>query len=56
MPVIQSRFARTFPTVPCPGCQAPMDVVVTESVPHDLNKIIYRCDSCGTETERVARR
>lgn len=57
MTAIHARqIARTFPMVSCPGCQTPMDVLVTESIPHDLNKIVYRCDSCGTETERIVKR
>lgn len=46
-------FVRLFPTVRCPGCQTLMAVVVTESMPNGMNIVTYRCDGCGTETERI---
>jgi hypothetical protein len=41
----------------CPGCAAPMTVVSREAVPGNdgLVDIVYRCETCGTETRRTVK-
>lgn len=46
-------FVHPSCTVRCPGCQTLMVVVVAESMPNGMNRVTYRCDRCGTETERL---
>ena len=45
----------TLPPVTCPGCRVRMAPVVINSLPADRVDITYRCDKCGTETDRVIR-
>jgi hypothetical protein len=33
-----------------------MRVVLTEAASKDQNAVTYRCDNCGTETQRVLKR
>jgi hypothetical protein len=30
-------------------------VMVTEAIPNGQAKVTYRCDGCGTETDRIMR-
>jgi predicted Zn finger-like uncharacterized protein len=46
----------TFPIVRCPGCQTPMLVVASEAGPSELHAVTYRCERCGTETQRMLKR
>ncbi len=43
----------TLPVVICPGCQQRMAPESTQSAVNGLNKTRYRCEKCGTETERI---
>jgi DNA-directed RNA polymerase subunit RPC12/RpoP len=47
---------QVFPVVQCPGCQMAMRVVASEAGPNELNTVTYKCESCGTETQRLLKR
>jgi len=37
----------------CPGCKIEMRIVSTEAKSDGLATVTYRCDQCGTETQRT---
>lgn len=49
----RSEIIRTFPIVTCPGCDLPMQQLVTESGPDNLHRTTFRCDKCGTEADHI---
>jgi predicted Zn finger-like uncharacterized protein len=52
----QALDRQTFPVVQCPGCQTPMRVVASQAGLNELHAVTYRCEGCGTETERMLKR
>jgi RNase P subunit RPR2 len=49
---------RSSPTVPiCPGCRKPMVFVEKRHIlfSDGLLEVTYRCETCGTETQRIVK-